>query len=86
LRKYADMRTSIDFPDPLFRHLKTRAAIEGTSLRDLVLTLIERGMAAPAASATPALATGLPSIRLGAPMALGAAEFSNANLSALLDE
>jgi hypothetical protein len=80
------MRTSIDFPDPVFRHLKTRAAIEGTSLRDLVLTLIERGMAAPVAGAPPAPAANLPSIRLGAPMALGAAGLSNASLSALLDE
>lgn len=78
------MRTSIDFPDPLFRHLKTRAAMEGASLRDLVLILIERGMTA-AATAPPA-SSSLPSVRLGAPMALGAAALSNANLSALLDE
>ncbi len=80
------MRTSIDFPDPIFRHLKTRAAIEGTSLRDLVLALIERGMVAPAANALGASATVLPSIRLGAPMALEPASFNNASLSALLDE
>jgi hypothetical protein len=79
------MRTSIDFPDPIFRHLKTRAAMEGTSLRDLVLALIERGMAAPIAIAASPSNT-LPSVRLGAPMALGAAALSNANLSALLDE
>lgn len=77
------MRTSIDFPDPIFRHLKTRAAMEGTSLRDLVLALIERGMTAPAI--TPPTSS-LPSVRLGAPMALGAAALSNANLSALLDD
>jgi hypothetical protein len=86
LRKNANMRTSIDFPDPIFRHLKTRAAMEGTSLRDLVLTLIERGMAAPAVGNTAAAANSLPSVRLGAPMALGAAALSNASLSALLDE
>jgi hypothetical protein len=78
------MRTSIDFPDPIFRHLKTRAAMEGTSLRDLVLSLIERGMAST--TAPPASASSLPSVRLGAPMALGATALSNANLSALLDE
>jgi hypothetical protein len=77
------MRTSIDFPDPVFRHLKTRAAIEGTSLRDLVLQLIERGMTAPAASSLP---SNLPSVRLGAPMSMRATALSNANLSALLDE
>jgi hypothetical protein len=85
LRKDANMRTSIDFPEPLFRHLKTRAAMEGTSLRDLVLALIERGITA-AATAPPATASSLPSVRLGAPMALGAAALSNAHLSALLDE
>jgi hypothetical protein len=85
LRKNANMRTSIDFPDPMFRHLKTRAAMEGTSLRDLVLALIERGMTVPTAVLAPP-ASSLPSVRLGAPMALAAATLSNANLSALLDE
>ncbi len=44
--KNADMRTSLDFPDPLFRHLKTRAAQEGRTLRDLVIELVERGLSA----------------------------------------
>ena len=44
LHKNANMRTSIDFPDPLFRSLKASAAMQGTSLRDHVLALIERGM------------------------------------------
>jgi hypothetical protein len=38
------MRTSLDFPDPLFKHLKTRAAQEGRTLRDLVIELVERGL------------------------------------------
>ncbi|MBS7807938.1 hypothetical protein [Variovorax sp. PCZ-1] len=42
------MRTSIDFPDPLFRTLKASAAMQGKSLRDHVLQLIERGMQQPA--------------------------------------
>jgi hypothetical protein len=58
--------------------------MEGSTLRDLVVQLVERGLQAPVDSeASPAA---LPSIRLGAPMALRAHEFSNANLSALLDE
>lgn len=78
------MRTTLELPDSLFKHLKTRAAIEGSTLRDLVVQLVERGLQAPAnAEIAPAA---LPSIRLGAPMALQAHEFSNANLSALLDE
>ena len=78
------MRTSIDIPDPLFRHLKARAAMEGSTLRDLMLGLIDRGLNPPA---TPAAAPAvLPSVSLGAPMALGPAELSNASLSAYLDE
>ncbi|MEY4505753.1 MAG: hypothetical protein RL297_331 [Pseudomonadota bacterium] len=40
------MRTSLDIPDPLFKHLKTRAAQEGRTLRDLVIELVERGLTA----------------------------------------
>ena len=88
LHKNANMRTSIDIPDPIFRHLKARAALEGSTLRDLVLTLLERGLTAnlpPSGALTPAT-TDLPSVRLGAPMALSANSLSNASLSALLDE
>lgn len=38
------MRTTLDLPDPLFKHLKTRAAQEGRSLRDLVIELLEKGL------------------------------------------
>ena len=31
------MRTTLDLPDELMRHLKARAALEGRSLRELVL-------------------------------------------------
>lgn len=44
LCKNAGMRTSLDFPDLLFKHLKTRAAQEGRTLRDLVIELVERGL------------------------------------------
>jgi hypothetical protein len=40
------MRTSLDLPDPLFRHLKARAALEGRTLRELVVSLLERGLTA----------------------------------------
>ncbi len=80
------MRTSLDVPDDLFRHLKARAALEGTTLRDLVVGLIERGLSAPPAAQAPAPSTELPSLSLGAPMPLAASELSNARLSALLDD
>lgn len=71
----------------MFRHLKARAALEGRSLRDLVVSLVERGLAAPplAAPQAPTLPTEPPNVRLGAPMALGPERLSNAALSELLD-
>ena len=38
------MKTSLDFPDPLFRQLKAQAALQGSSLRNLVLRFVERGL------------------------------------------
>jgi hypothetical protein len=86
LHKNANMRTSLDIPDPLFRHLKARAALEGSTLRDLVLNLLQLGLNSPASSRAELAPAGLPSISLGAPMALPASELSNASLSAVLDE
>jgi hypothetical protein len=40
------MRTTIDLPDPLFRRVKTLAAMEGTSLKKLITDFIEQGLAA----------------------------------------
>ena len=87
LHKNANMRTSLDLPDPLFRHLKARAALEGRTLRDLVVSLVERGLAAPtlASPQPPAVPAEPPSVRLGAPMALTPDQLSNATLSELLD-
>ena len=48
------MRTTLDLPDDLMRNLKARAALERRSLRDLVLTLVERGLQAPAVAPAPA--------------------------------
>jgi plasmid stability protein len=81
------MRTSLDLPDPLFRHLKARAALEGRSLRELVVLLLERGLTAPAPTplGQETATSAAPSVRLGAPMALAADQLSNAALSELLD-
>jgi hypothetical protein len=40
------MRTTLDFPGELFVHLKTRAAIDGVTLRETVIGLLEKGLAA----------------------------------------
>jgi hypothetical protein len=38
------MRTTIDFPEDLYRTLKARAGLSGVSLSDLVRRLIEQGL------------------------------------------
>lgn len=77
------MRTTLDLPDELMRHLKARAALEGRSLRDLVLELVTRGMQAPPVAPSPAP---LPLVRLGRPLTLPDALLNHADLSALAEE
>ena len=43
------MRTTFDLPDGLYKSLKVRATLDGISLRELILTLIERGLRSPSA-------------------------------------
>lgn len=43
------MRTTIDLPDELYRTLKSRAALQGVTLRVLITALIEQGLRQPAA-------------------------------------
>ncbi|ETN88393.1 hypothetical protein CSW37_01575 [Thermus scotoductus] len=38
------MRTTLDLPDPLYRHLKLQAAKEGKTLRELVIRYLEEGL------------------------------------------
>jgi hypothetical protein len=38
------MRTTIDLPDELFRQLKARAALEGVSMKTMVLGFVEQGL------------------------------------------
>jgi hypothetical protein len=78
------MRTTLDIPDPLFRHLKAHAAMQGSSLRDLIIDLVEKGLQVPAIAEV--YAASLPSIKLGTEMALNVAQISNAQLSDYLDE
>ena len=80
------MRTTLDLPDPLLRQLKAKAALEGTSLKALMLSVVERGLRAPVGPAAKpsARARTLPSIRLGRPLNL--AHLSNAALFELLND
>jgi hypothetical protein len=47
------MRTTLDLPDPLFRTLKAQAALQGRSLKDLVVSYVERGLREPPVPAAP---------------------------------
>ncbi len=78
------MRTTIDLPDPLLRQLKSRAALEGTTLKALVLSLVERGLNAPPTPPSSAERSALPSIVTGRPLPLR--NPSNAGLFELLDD
>jgi len=78
------MRTTIDFPDQLLRQLKSRAALEGTTLKALVQSLVEQGLNAPRAVPRSNARSALPSLGIGRPMPVQ--NPSNAGLFELLDE
>ena len=40
------MRTTVDIPDPIYRHLKAKAVREGRSVRELILRGTERELRA----------------------------------------
>ncbi len=46
------MRTSIEFPDPVYRELKIRAASEGTSIREIILEGVTMRLRSENATAT----------------------------------
>ncbi len=80
------MRTTLDLPDAVFRQLKAKAALEGTTLKALLGTLIARGLQSPRAgnAAHPPVPALPPSIKLGRPLKLR--KPSNARLFELLDD
>ena len=39
------MRTTVDIPDPLYRELKTKAAREGSTVKELILRSVEAKLA-----------------------------------------
>lgn len=75
------MRTTIDLPDPLLKHLKARAALEGRTLRDVVVQLVEQGLNAPAQVASGARVQARPVV-VGAVQLPGL--FTNAQLFELV--
>ena len=83
------MRTTLDFPSELFVHLKTRAAIDGVTLRETVIGLLEKGLAAADTSASvpaePRKYYPPPTIPSKGPMAISMRTLSNADLYELMD-
>ena len=47
MHQYVFVRTTIDLPDDLYRMLKARAALNGTTLRELIQGLVEQGLRRP---------------------------------------
>lgn len=66
------MRTTLQLPDPLFAQLKSRAASERVTLKQLLRSYVEQGLStAPPASLVPRSAVALP--RLEGPLAMARA-------------
>ena len=77
------MRTTLDLPDELFRALKTRAAMQGTTLKEVVQRLVRAGLAASERDGAPRTPSRLPPPVRGGRRKMKA--YTNADLSALAD-
>jgi len=79
------MRTTLELPDPLFARLKARAALEHTSLKQLLQRFVEQGLAhSPQPGERRRCADALPC--LDGPLAIAPDQLSNAGLVAALDD
>lgn len=47
------MRTTVDLPDDLLRRVKARAALGGTTLKELITRFVEQGLRRTAPAAPP---------------------------------
>jgi hypothetical protein len=84
--KDAFVRTTIEFPNELFRQVKMRAAQDGTTLKKLVTTYVEQGLRREASSAPepPRQRSPIPVARASTGQPLPA--LSNAKLQQILVE
>ncbi|MFZ9937827.1 MAG: hypothetical protein ACO3JG_12345 [Luteolibacter sp.] len=82
------MRTTIDFPDELFREAKTRAVQQGTTLKSLVIQYVRSGLSAhtPKISDPPARRSPPPVAIRRIPGQASPPAFSNRELHALLEQ
>jgi hypothetical protein len=80
------MRTTIDLPTPLFRRIKAKAALEGTSLKRLITHYVERGLndGDTAMLATKPVRSAIPLIRPATGTPLPA--LRNADIHDILDQ
>jgi hypothetical protein len=46
------MRTTLELPDELFRQVKARAAVKGTTIKELLTQYVETGLRQPDAPST----------------------------------
>jgi hypothetical protein len=81
------MRTTIDFPDDLFREVKAKAALDGLKLKDLITRYVEQGLrqgVPPPAAPLRRQRSELPVARkaTGNPLPI----LTNADIQRLLDE
>jgi hypothetical protein len=59
------VRTTVDIPDPLYRELKSSAAREGTSVKDLILRGVKKELKKPRRRVKPVFLPIVPSKRPG---------------------
>jgi len=78
------MRTTIELPDPLYRQVKAKAALEGVPMKILVRRLVEHGLATPAGVRPAASRSALPTLSIG--RQLPAKLMSNASLFELAED
>jgi len=79
------MRTTIELPDALYRQLKAHAALQGVSMKDLVLAFVERGLREPSGAAGSPAPAQRPLPTLHGRAVLPDEVFSNAGLFDLLE-
>lgn len=77
------MRTTLDLPDDLLRALKARAAMDGTTLKELIQRLVRAGLAASDRGGVPRSPSRLPPPVRGGRKKMKA--YTNADLAALAD-
>jgi hypothetical protein len=84
------MRTSVDFPDDLMKHLKHLSLERDQSLRALLLDLIDKGLASERSESTAPVKkrsfVSPPIIKGRSAMRLSVDQLTNAGLYELLDQ